>query len=87
MVVHPGYGNFTGTLLNGLLYYFQDKRSKNGDPIVPYLVHRIDKDNSWASSCCQERGCAGNKQFFDHTIERKYYALVWAASTRTRVPL
>lgn len=81
MVVHPGYGNFTGTLLNGLLYYFQDKRSKNGNPIVPYLVHRIDKDTSGLLLIAKNEDAQVvlAKQFFDHTIERKYYALVWGS--------
>jgi 23S rRNA pseudouridine1911/1915/1917 synthase len=79
MVVHPGYGNFTGTLLNGLLYYFQDKRSKSGEPVVPYLVHRIDKDTSGLLLIAknEEAQVSLAKQFFDHTIERKYNALVW----------
>ncbi len=79
MVVHPGYGNFTGTLLNGLLYYFQEKKSKSGDPIVPYLVHRIDKDTSGLLLVAknEESQVVLAKQFFDHTIERKYNALVW----------
>lgn len=79
LVVHPGYGNFTGTLLNGLFYYFQDKKAKNGDPIVPYLVHRIDKDTSGLLLIAknEEAQVVLAKQFFDHTIERKYNALVW----------
>lgn len=79
LVVHPGYGNFTGTLLNGLLYYFQDKKDRGGNPIVPYLVHRIDKDTSGLLLIAknEEAQVALAKQFFDHTIERKYCALVW----------
>jgi len=79
LVVHPGYGNFTGTLLNGLLYYFQDKTDRSGNPIVPYLVHRIDKDTSGLLLIAknEEAQVALAKQFFDHTIERKYCALVW----------
>lgn len=79
LVVHPGYGNFTGTLLNGLLYYFQDKKDRDGNPVVPYLVHRIDKDTSGLLLIAksEEAQVALAKQFFDHTIERKYNALVW----------
>ena len=79
LVVHPGYGNFTGTLLNGLLYYFQDKKGRDGNPVVPYLVHRIDKDTSGLLFIAksEEAQVALAKQFFDHTIERKYNALVW----------
>ena len=79
LVVHPGYGNFTGTLLNGLLYYFQDKQGRDGKPIVPYLVHRIDKDTSGLLLVAknEEAQLVLAKQFFDHSIERKYNALVW----------
>lgn len=79
MVVHPGYGNFNGTLLNGLLYYFQGKQGKDGFPIVPYLVHRIDKDTSGLLLVAknEESQAVLAKQFFEHTIERKYNALVW----------
>lgn len=79
LVVHPGYGNFTGTLLNGLMYYFQDKKDKNGAPIPPYLVHRIDKDTSGLLLIAknEEAQVVLAKQFFEHTIERKYNALVW----------
>lgn len=79
VVVHPGYGNFTGTLLNGLFYYFQDKKSKSGEPITPYLVHRIDKDTSGLLLIAknEEAQVVLAKQFFEHSIERKYNALVW----------
>ncbi|MBR3411754.1 MAG: RluA family pseudouridine synthase [Bacteroidales bacterium] len=79
LVVHPGYGNFTGTLLNGLLYYYQDKKDKQGNPIVPYLVHRIDKDTSGLLLIAknEEAQVVLAKQFFEHTIERKYVALAW----------
>ena len=79
LVVHPGYGNFTGTLLNGLLYYFQGKQDREGQPVVPYLVHRIDKDTSGLLLIAknEEAQAVLAKQFFDHTTERKYAALVW----------
>ena len=79
LVVHPGYGNFTGTLLNGLLYYFQGKQGRDGQPVVPYLVHRIDKDTSGLLLIAknEESQAVLAKQFFDHTTERKYAALVW----------
>ena len=75
LVVHPGVGNWTGTLVNGLLYYFQ-----GSDPSAqPYLVHRIDKDTSGLLLVAknEESQVFLAKQFFDHTIERKYNALVW----------
>lgn len=73
LVVHPGYGNFTGTLLNGLLFYL------NGQQSSPYLVHRIDKDTSGLLLVAknEESQVTLAKQFFEHTIERRYYALVW----------
>ena len=79
MVVHPGYGNFTGTLLNALTFYFQGKTNSHGDPVVPYLVHRIDKDTSGLLLIAknEESQIVLAKQFFDHTTERKYNALVW----------
>lgn len=75
LVVHPGVGNWTGTLVNGLLYYFAQK-----DPAArPLLVHRIDKDTSGLLLVAknEEAQVFLAKQFFDHTIERKYNALVW----------
>jgi 23S rRNA pseudouridine1911/1915/1917 synthase len=73
MVVHPGHGNFTGTLLNALAFYFVGKE------VIPYLCHRIDKDTSGllliAKNELSQTKLA--KQFFYHTISRKYVALVW----------
>ena len=79
LVVHPGVGNFTGTLLNGLVYYFNGKTNAKGEPITPYLVHRIDKDTSGLLLIAknEESQVFLAKQFFEHTIERKYNALVW----------
>ncbi|MBP5547277.1 MAG: RluA family pseudouridine synthase [Bacteroidales bacterium] len=79
LVVHPGYGNFNGTLLNALAYYFDGKKGKDGNPVTPYLVHRIDKDTSGLLLIAknEEAQVFLAKQFFDHTIERKYKALVW----------
>ena len=81
LVVHPGYGNFTGTLLNGLKYYFQGKASSDGQPVEPYLVHRIDKDTSGLLLIAKNEEAQASlaKQFFEHTIERKYNALVWGS--------
>lgn len=79
LVVHPGYGNFTGTLLNALAYYYEGKKGKDGEPITPFLVHRIDKDTSGLLLIAktEEAQVTLAKQFFEHTIERKYNALVW----------
>lgn len=69
LVVHPGVGNWTGTLVNGLLY--------RGLP--PLLVHRIDKDTSGLLVVAKTEDAQAvlARQFFLHTIERRYLALVW----------
>lgn len=79
LVVHPGVGNWTGTLVNGLLYHFQGMKTRDGQEAKPYLVHRIDKDTSGLLLVAknEEAQVFLAKQFFDHTIERKYNALVW----------
>lgn len=73
LVVHPGVGNWTGTLVNGLLYYLEGTEAK------PFLVHRIDKDTSGLLLVAknEDAQAALARQFFYHTIERKYNALVW----------
>lgn len=75
MVVHPGYNNYTGTLLNALLHHFQ----QIGIEEQPFLVHRIDKDTSGLLLVAKNEMAQSKlaKQFFEHSIERKYYALVW----------
>lgn len=81
MVVHPGSGNYSGTLLNGVSYYLQQQNPAISEDVLPRfgLVHRIDKNTSGllvlAKTDKTMRHLA--KQFFDHTISRKYVALVW----------
>ena len=77
MVVHPGHGNYSGTLLNVLLYHF-DQLPKNSNE-RPGLVHRIDKDTSGLLVIAKTEQAMTHlaKQFFDKTSERKYSALVW----------
>jgi 23S rRNA pseudouridine1911/1915/1917 synthase len=73
MVVHPGHGNYTGTLLNALMYYLQEKNENY------YLVHRIDKDTSGilvVAKTTEAQVFLAN-QFFYHTSKRVYVALVW----------
>jgi 23S rRNA pseudouridine1911/1915/1917 synthase len=79
MVVHPGYNNYTGTLVNALVYHFQQLPTLPGNEGRPGLVHRIDKDTSGLLLISKnERAMTWlAKQFFDHTITRKYIALVW----------
>ena len=77
LVVHPGHGNYSGTLLNGLLHHFE-KLPKNLNN-RPGLVHRIDKDTSGLLVVAKTEHAMTHlsKQFFDKTSERKYLALVW----------
>jgi len=79
MVVHPGYNNYTGTLVNGLVYHFQQLPTMPGNDGRPGLVHRIDKDTSGLLLISKnERAMTWlARQFFEHTITRKYLALVW----------
>jgi 23S rRNA pseudouridine1911/1915/1917 synthase len=79
MVVHPAHGNWTGTLVNGLVYYFNQLPELPGNSGRPGLVHRIDKDTSGILVIAKSELAMTHlaKQFFDHTIERTYLALVW----------
>lgn len=77
MVVHPGHGNYTGTLINALIYHF-DNLPKNSSQ-RPGLVHRIDKDTSGLLVIAKTEQAMAHlaKQFFEKTCEREYIALVW----------
>lgn len=79
LVVHPGYNNYTGTLVNGLVYHFQQLPTLPGNDGRPGLVHRIDKDTSGLLLISKNERSMNYlaKQFFDHTINRRYLALVW----------
>jgi len=79
MVVHPGYNNYTGTLVNALVYHFQQLPTLPGNDGRPGLVHRIDKDTSGLLLISKnERSMTWlARQFYEHTITRKYLALVW----------
>src|SRR5690554_1424585 len=79
MVVHPGYNNYTGTLVNALTYHFTTLPHMPGNDGRPGLVHRIDKDTSGLLVIAKNEWTMTNlaKQFFDHSIERRYVALVW----------
>lgn len=79
MVVHPAYQNWSGTLVNALAFHFQNLPEMKGNDGRPGLVHRIDKDTSGLLVIAKtEKAMTGlAKQFFDHSIERTYYALVW----------
>jgi 23S rRNA pseudouridine1911/1915/1917 synthase len=79
IVVHPAYQNWTGTVVNALAYHFQQLPEMPGNEGRPGLVHRIDKDTSGLLVIAKSERALSHlaKQFFDHTIERTYWALVW----------
>ena len=79
MVVHPAFQNWSGTLVNALAYHFQNLPHMPGNDGRPGLVHRIDKDTSGLLVIAKTEKVmtALAKQFFDHTIERTYWAIVW----------
>jgi len=80
LVVHPGHGNYTGTLVNGILYHLQNLPSLEGSPTPrPGLVHRLDKDTTGLMVLGKtERSLTElSEQFFERTVERRYHALVW----------
>lgn len=79
MVVHPAQGNWTGTLVNGLIYHFQNLPEMKGNVGRPGLVHRIDKDTSGLLVIAKSEEAMTHlaAQFFHHTIDRTYLALVW----------
>lgn len=79
MVVHPGFGNYTGTLVNALVYHFKNLPLNGDDATRPGLVHRIDKNTTGLMVIAKTEQALQSlsKQFFDRTIERRYNALVW----------
>ena len=82
MVVHPGYGNYTGTLVNGLIFHFDNLPSlnkQNQDTPRPGLVHRLDKNTTGLMVVAKTDIALTHlaKQFYDRTVDRTYLALVW----------
>lgn len=92
MVVHPGYGNYKNTLVNALVYHFQQlpvskyaatveatKKSKEQALLRPGLVHRLDKNTSGIMVVAKSETAMVKlaKDFFDRNLDRIYYALVW----------
>jgi 23S rRNA pseudouridine1911/1915/1917 synthase len=81
LVVHPGVGNYTGTLLNGIAYHLIEQNPHLTEDELPRygLVHRIDKNTTGLLVCAKTAEAAAHlaKQFFNHTVSRKYIALVW----------
>lgn len=80
MVVHPGYGNYSGTLVNALVYHFENLPNKKDDFYGrPGLVHRLDKNTTGIMVIAKTEQALTDlaKQFYDRTTERRYHALVW----------
>lgn len=80
LVVHPGHGNFNGTLVNGLMFHFKNlpDMNKGGEP-RPGLVHRLDKGTSGVMVIAKSELSLSHlaQQFFDRTTDRLYNAIVW----------
>ena len=83
LVVHPGHGNWTGTLLNALAWYFRDNPKFDANNPDIGLVHRIDKDTSGLLLIAKTPEAKAHlaNQFFLHTTQRTYNALVWGTFT------
>ena len=79
MVVHPAHNNWDGTLVNALVHHLENLPTHRNGEIRPGLVHRIDKNTSGLLVIAKTEDSMSflAKQFFDHTVERTYYALVW----------
>lgn len=81
MVVHPGSGNYSGTLLNGVAWYLKQNDPAVSEESLPRfgLVHRIDKNTSGLLVLAKTHQAMSRlaKQFYDHTVKREYVALVW----------
>lgn len=79
MVVHPGVGNRSGTLVNALMYHLGKESMPGDDPVRPGLVHRIDKNTSGLLVVAKTEQSMQHlaRQFFEHTVYRRYHTLVW----------
>ncbi len=81
VVVHPGAGNYEKTIVNGLLFKYQNNLSSVGGKSRPGIVHRIDKDTSGVIVVAKNDDAHINlsKQFSSHTVKRVYEALIWGS--------
>ena len=79
MVVHPAHGNYDGTLVNALAFHLKNAPLFQKDDVRPGLVHRIDKDTTGLLVVAKTEFAKNHlaKQFYEHTTERKYQAIVW----------
>ncbi|HCW76754.1 MAG TPA: RNA pseudouridine synthase, partial [Candidatus Marinimicrobia bacterium] len=78
LIVHPGAGNATGTLVNALLYHCEYLSNENG-PYRPGIVHRLDKETSGLLVAAKDNSVHSSlrKQFTNRKIDKRYLALVW----------
>ena len=85
LVVHPGHGNYSGTLVNALAYHFKDNPNYDVNDPRMGLVHRIDKDTSGLLVIAKtpDAKTSLGKQFFNKTTKRQYVALVWGEMENT----
>lgn len=81
MVVHPAYGNYTGTLVNALMWHFRDLPLFSTGELRPGLVHRIDKNTSGILVVAKNELALNrlSRQFYERTTDRKYIAIIWGA--------
>ena len=81
LVMHPAPGNESGTLVNALMYYTKNKLSNLDNNSRPGIVHRLDKDTSGIVVIAKNNSAHINlaEQFKDHSISRRYKAIVWGA--------
>ncbi len=86
MVTHPGHGNWTGTLANALLFHCNRLSTINDPRVRPGIVHRLDKDTSGLIVAAKDDVTHASlaRQFFDHTIDREYWAIVWGKLSTPR---
>lgn len=79
MVVHPAYGNYTGTLVNALMWHFRDLPLFSSGESRPGLVHRLDKNTSGILVIAKNEYALNrlSKQFYERTTDRRYNALIW----------
>ena len=85
LVVHPGHGNYSGTLVNALAYHFKDNPEYDVNDPRMGLVHRIDKDTSGLLVIAKtpDAKTSLGKQFFNKTTKRQYVAVVWGEMEET----
>ncbi len=84
MVVHPAYANWTGTLVNGLMYHVDELAENDDNDLRPGIVHRLDKDTSGLLVVAKNDETLANlsAKFAEKDVERTYWAIVWGTPER-----